>query len=114
MKNEIKKLNEIFAEKNAVEKALQALINKQREEAKKLTQKIFKPLENELIKYGFLLCPNGHNEHVSLSIFINLNKKDEQSLEINNFIISLIRGERDETFNKVICLTEEFLEKIQI
>jgi len=112
MKEELKKLNEMFAEKNALKKALNALLDKQEDEIAKSTQKIFTSLKNELIKYDFTLCAHGHYKHIRLSVFTNLDKEDEQSFKIDNFSISQIKGERNETFNAVIKLTEDFLKAV--
>jgi len=112
MKVDLKKLNEMFTQKEALQQALLALNKQQEEKIANVMNEMFVELGDELKKYNFLLCVQTHYKYIRFSIFTNLSKENEQSFNIDNLKIIDIKGERDETFNKVIKLTGEFLEEL--
>jgi hypothetical protein len=114
MKLDIKKLDEMFTQKDALRQALLALNKQQEEEIGKVMDSMFSELKGELLKHHFSLCAQPQYEDIELSVFTNFGKENEQSFTIDRFTIKEVYGERDETFNEVIKVTEEFLEDIEI
>ena len=108
----IQKTNNMFVEKLALKKALESLITKQNNEIGVELDFIFEDLEKVLLLEDFNICIYRHFDEMRASVYDNAGDNKTQSLEITNYKITSIVGEKDENFTKVIEIVEDFLNKL--